>query len=186
MSRQNIVILLLFVASLAIWRWFDSNASDDADARNAIFQPNYTTRDLVTRRYDASGHLKEELHASYAEHYAPLEMTELDNPEVRLTDAAGKGTWHILAKQGVINQDDNALLRDRVQIISLDPQSVVQKISTDYLEMDLGSQQVRTNLKVEMEGDGFHNQGVGFTGQLEQKIYQLLDKSHAIYFNQPH
>ena len=63
MSRQNIVILLLFVASLAIWRWFDSSASDDADARHAIFQPNYTTRDLVTRRYDASGHLKEELHA---------------------------------------------------------------------------------------------------------------------------
>jgi Uncharacterized protein conserved in bacteria len=185
MSRQNIVILLLFVTSLAIWRWFDNQGTDNNDARNTIFQPTYTTRDLVTRHYDDKGQLKEELRARYAEHYAPLEMTELDLPEIRLNDAEGKATWQINARHGTLNQGDTALLRDNVNLISLDPASVIQRVMTEYLEMDLASKQVRTNLKVEMEGAEFHNQGMGFKGMLDQKIYQLLDKSHAVYFNKP-
>lgn len=185
MSRQNIVILLLFVTSLAIWRWFDNLNNDNSDARGAIFQPTYTTRDLVTRHYDDKGQLKEELRARYAEHYAQLEMTELELPTIRLNDAVGKPTWQIDAKRGTLNQGDTALLRDKVSLVSLDPASVVQRVLTEYLEMDLASKQVRTNLQVQMEGADFHNQGVGFKGMLEQKIYQLLDKSHAVYFNKP-
>lgn len=185
MSRQNIVILLLFVASLAIWRWFDSSVADGNDLHRMNIQPNYTAQDLVTRHYDASGQLKEELRARHAEHYERLEMTELDAPDIRINDEQGKAAWHIVARHGTLNQDDNAWLRDKVQIISQDPTSVVQRVTTEYLEMDLPQKLLRTNLKVEMEGNGFHNQGVGFTGQLEQKVYQLLDKSHAIYFNQP-
>ncbi len=185
MSRQNIVILLLFVTSLAIWRWYDSGSNDTSDARNTVFQPNYTTRDLTTRHYDAQGQLKEELRSRYAEHYAQLEMTELEHPSIRLNDAQGKPTWQIEAKHGTLNQGDTALLRDQVNLVSLDPASVVQRVKTEYLEMDLTNKQVRTNLQVEMEGADFHNQGVGFKGMLDQKIYQLLDKSHAVYFNKP-
>ena len=150
MSRQNIVILLLFVTSLAIWRWFDNLNNDSKDARSAIFQPTYTTRDLVTRHYDDKGQLKEELRARYAEHYAQLEMTELEQPTIRLNDPQGKPTWQIEAKHGTLNQGDTALLRDKVNLVSLDPASVVQRVMTEYLEMDLGSKQVRTNLHVAM------------------------------------
>lgn len=185
MSRQNIVILLLFVTSMATWRWFDNLNNDSSEARSPIFQPTYTTRDLITRHYDDRGQLKEELRSRYAEHYAQLEMTELEQPTIRLNDAEGKPTWQIEAKHGTLNQGDNALLRDQVNLVSLDPASMVQRVKTEYLEMDLTNKQVRTNLQVEMEGADFHNQGVGFKGMLDQKIYQLLDKSHAVYFNKP-
>lgn len=43
---------------------------------------------------------------------------------------------------------------------------------------------MRTNLKVVIEGPGFRNEGVGLLGKLDQSSYELLDNSHAIYFNQ--
>lgn len=61
----------------------------------------------------------------------------------------------------------------------------MQQMKTDYLEMDLGKQQIRTNLKVEIDGPGFHNQGTGLLAELEAEKYQLLSNSHATYFTTP-
>lgn len=186
MNRQNLGILLLFICSLVLWRWFDPSQDELDGHTRAIFQPNFTARQLTTLHYDQQGQLKQRLQAKYAEHYDQLEMTELEQPVITVNDAQGRPDWRITGQKGVLNKDDNAILREQVKIDNLQPDSAVTQIRTDYLEMDLGSQQVRTNLKVEMEGPGFHNQGVGFKGQLKQKIYQLLGNSHAVYFNPPH
>ena len=60
----------------------------------------------------------------------------------------------------------------------------LQRYPEVRVELDLTNQQMRTNLKVVIEGPGFHNEGVGLLGKLDQNSYELLDNSHAIYFNQ--
>ncbi len=76
-------------------------------------------------------------------------------------------------------------MRNKVQLENLLPNPTVERLTTDYLELDLTNQQVRTNLQVEIEGPSFHTQGKGLRGNLDQNSYELLDDSHAIYFNQP-
>ena len=185
MNRQTVGMLLLSVCSLLLWRWFDQSQDDQTSQARAIFQPNFTARQLTTMHYDSKGQLKERLESRYAEHYNQLEMTELEQPIITINDEQGHPIWRITGEKGVVNQCDNAILREQVKIDNLQPDSVVQRIRTEYLEMDLTNQQVRTNLKVEMDGPEFHNQGVGFKGQLKQKTYQLLSNSHALYFNPP-
>lgn len=185
MSRQNMGMLLLFICSLVLWRWFDQAQEQQVDHARAIFQPNFTAHQLVTMHYDGKGQLKERLESRYAEHYDQLEMTELEQPIITVNDEQGRPNWRITGEKGVVNQGDNAILREQVKIDNLQAGSVVERIRTEYLEMDLTNQLVRTNLKVEMDGPEFHNQGVGFKGQLKQKTYQLLSDSHAVYYNPP-
>lgn len=185
MSRQNLGILLLFICSLVLWRWFYQSQDEQENHAQAIFQPNFTARGLTTIHYDSAGQLKERLESRYAEHYDQLEMTELEQPIITVNDEQGRPNWRITGEKGVINQGDNAILRTQVKIDNLQPGSTVERIRTEYLELDLTNQQVRTNLKVEMDGPEFHNQGVGFKGQLKQKTYQLLSNSHAVYYNLP-
>ena len=184
MSRQNWGVGLLFLLALIIWRWFSAESEDRTLNNGAIYQPSFTARQLRTQHYDAAGSIKEELQADYAEHYSQLEMTELQQPRILTRDAQGRANWQLSGEKGILNQDDSAILRHKVELQNLAPNPVVQRLTTDYLELDLINHQVRTNLKVEIEGPGFHNQGVGLLGKLDKNSYELLDDSHAIYFNQ--
>ncbi len=184
MSRQNWLIGLMFLLALGLWRWFDQETGDSQAQSGSIYQPSFTAKALRTQHYDAKGHLKEELAADYAEHYAQLEMSELEHPRITTRDADGKPLWELSGEKGVLNNSDSAILRNQVILKNLSPQPIAERLTTDYMELDLTNQQMRTNLKVVIEGPGFHNEGVGLLGKLDQNSYKLLDNSHAIYFNQ--
>jgi lipopolysaccharide export system protein LptC len=184
MSRQNWLIGLLFILALGVWRWFDQGNDPSQDKTGAIYQPSFTTRELRTQHYDANGSLKEELTADYAEHYIQLDMSELEQPRIITRDASGHPLWELSGEKGVINKSDSVILRNNVILKSLSPDPVVNHLNTEYMELDLTNQQVRTNLKVVIDGPGFHNEGTGLLGKLDQNSYELLDNSHAIYFNQ--
>lgn len=184
MSRQNWLIALVFLLALGLWRWFDQVNDDNQALDGSVYQPSFTAKNLRTEHYDAQGRLKEELAADYAEHYAQLEMSELEQPRVTTRDAAGKPLWQLSSEKGVLNNSDNAILRTQVILKNLGPKPIAEQLTTEYMELDLTNQQMRTNLKVVIEGPGFRNEGVGLLGKLNQNSYELLDNSHAIYFNQ--
>ena len=181
-TRQNLFILLLFLGALGVWRWYDS-APEPVDSQQAMYQPNFIAEKLTTRHYAANGLLRQTLQADRAEHYAQLDMTELTRPTVLTRDNDGQPQWQLSGENGVLNSNDNALLRHQVVLkyVGINPQ--VDQLTTDYLEMDLTNQQVRTNLKVEISGPGYHNQGTGLLAELDHHRYQLLSNSHATYFN---
>ena len=183
MNRQNLAIALLFILALGLWRWFDSS-DDPQRPQGTIYQPSSTVRQLHTRHYDAKGQLQQELQADYAEYYPQLEMSELEHPRITTRDADGKPLWELSGEKGVLNNSDSAILRNQVILKNLSPQPIAERLTTDYMELDLTNQQMRTNLKVVIEGPGFHNEGIGLLGKLDQNSYELLDNSHAIYFNQ--
>lgn len=185
MSKQNWLIGLVFLLALSLWRWYAQPQDTQSSNVNAIYQPNFTARNLHTLNYDAQGRLKRELAASYVEHYETLDMTELQEPRITTRDAQGQPAWFLQSHNGVLNKGDNVILRSQVQLQNLQPNPMVQHLQTDYVEFDLTNQQIRTNLLVTMEGPDFHNQGVGLFGKLDQNTYELLGDSHAIYFNPP-
>ena len=63
------------------------------------------------------------------------------------------------------------------------PNDTLNRLETPYLEMDLIRNEVRNHHAVTMEGPRFHLEGMGLRGQLNQRIYEILDKSHGIYFS---
>jgi len=183
MSRQNLAVAALFLLSLLVWRWFDDSLRLPEEQPEEIFQPTFTAKNLTSVRYNQAGRITDEVFAEHTEYYETLDMAELTRPVVITHDESGKPTWRLSARTGVINQDDNAIMRDEVQIKNLAPEARIDRLTTAYLELDLTNHQIRSNQKLDIDGPGFHIEGIGLRGQLDQNSYELLDKSHATYFN---
>ncbi|WP_409420942.1 LPS export ABC transporter periplasmic protein LptC [Pseudaeromonas sp. ZJS20] len=186
MSRQTLLIGVLFLFSLLSWRWFEAGR-DSGTLTNPeeYYQPTFTANKLKYLNFADNGLLRNEVSADYTEYYNQLEQTELFNPVIIAHDEQGKAQWRISAQQGILNLNDNAILRDQVRIQALTPNDTLNWLETPYLEMDLIRNEVRNHHPVTMEGPRFHLEGLGLRGQLNQRIYEILDKSHGIYFNQP-
>ena len=56
--------------------------------------------------------------------------------------------------------------------------------SPALMELDLVTQDVRSNQHISIVGQEFQTEGVGLKGHLERKYVELLDKGHATYFNE--
>lgn len=186
MSRQNLLIGALFLFSLLSWRWFEADSrADPLTDPEEYYQPTFTANQLTYLSFGDNGLLRNQVSADYTEYYNQLEQTELFNPVIIAHDEQGQAQWRISAQQGILNLGDNAILRDRVRVQALTPNDTLEWLETPYLEMDLVRHEVRNHHPVTMEGRRFHLQGMGLLGQLDQRIYHILDKSHGIYFNQP-
>lgn len=187
MNRQFVFIGIIFLLSLLCWRWFDDshNVTPLTDPRQ-LFQPNFTATHLTYLNFAENGQLRNEVTASYTEYYDQLEQSELYNPVITTYDNQnGEAQWRLSAKQGVLNINDNAILRDQVHLQALSPNNTLETLDTAYLELDLTRNEVRNNHAVTLKGPQLTLSGVGLRGQLDQRIFQLLDESHGIYLNQP-
>lgn len=186
MNWQNLLIGFLFLCGLLSWRWFEASRESTTLTNPAeYYQPTFTANKLKYLNFGDDGLLRNEVTADYTEYYNQLEQTELFNPVIIAHDEQGKAQWRISAEQGVLNLNDNAILQDKVRIQALTPNDTLEWLETPYLEMDLMRNEVRNHHAVTMEGPRFHLEGMGLRGQLDQRIYEILDKSHGIYFNQP-
>ena len=130
------------------------------------------------------GKRTERLESTYAEYYQILEQATFDKPVVYMFDEQGEAEWKVTAETGVLNTDDNVILRDKVHLDGLLPASFISPLDTPYLELDLVTQDVRSNQHLSIVGQEFQTEGVGLKGHLERKYFELLDKGHATYFNE--
>lgn len=184
MNRQTLMFAVLFIVALACWRVLDRKPDELAGPKKEHFQPDFVVHDVVTRQYDKQGRLTERLTSRYGEYFRAIEMANLQQPELTLYNESGVPEWRVKAKEGVWNANDSAVLRNEVHADGLLPDSFVKTLDTEYMELDLTNQDVRSNKQVLVVGPSFQTQGVGLRGNLNTRYFELLEQSHAIYFNE--
>ena len=184
MSRQTLLFALLFLVALAAWQIGDVDLTPEPTTKAENYQPDFTARNLVTTRFDVNGRRTERLESEYAEYYQIIEQATFNKPVVYMFDKQGEAEWKVTADTGVLNTDDNVILRDKVHLDGLLSTSFISTLDTPYLELDLVTQNVRSNQHVSIVGKEFQTEGVGLKGHLERKYFELLDQGHAIYFNE--
>lgn len=184
MSRQTLLFALLLLVALVAWQLGKVELVPESAVKTEHYQPDFVAKDLVTTRFDINGKRTERLEATYAEYYQILEQAIFDKPVVYLYDDQGAAEWKVTAETGVLNTDDNVILRDKVHLAGLLPTAFISTLDTPYLELDLVTQDVRSNREVKILGQDFQTQGVGLKGHLDRKYFELLDQGHAIYFNE--
>ena len=184
MSRQTLLFALLFLVALAAWQLGDIELAPEPTTKVENYQPDFTAKNLVTTRFNAEGMRTERLESRYAEYYQILEQATFDKPVVYMFDDKGAAEWKLTAETGVLNTDDNVILRDKVHLDGLLPASFISTLDTSYLELDLVTQGMRSNQHISIVSQEFQTEGVGLKGHLERKYFELLDKGHATYFNE--
>ena len=129
MSRQTLLFALLFLVALAAWQLGEIELVPEPTAKVENYQPDFTAKNLVTTRFNEQGKRTERLESEYAEYYQILEQATFNKPVVYMFDEQGEAEWKVTAETGVLNTDDNVILRDKVHLDGLLPASFISRIA---------------------------------------------------------
>lgn len=184
-SRQTVLILILFLCSFMAWQWLEQDGQGIAnESQKDLSLPSFTTSKLTSYRYNIQGDLEDIFTADQALYFEQKKITEFINPQLNTYDKQTE-TWQINAKHGQLQQKDQLILRDNIVIKNRSPNINLDKITTNYLAMDLNTHIITSDKPVAIDSDDYHVQGVGLKAELDQKRYQILEQGHATYFNKP-
>ncbi|MBZ6065393.1 LPS export ABC transporter periplasmic protein LptC [Aeromonas schubertii] len=184
MNRQTLLFGVLFIVALACWQVLNKPVATVEPTQKEHFQPDFVARDMVTLQYDEEGRLQDRLESVYAEYFRAIEMVNMTQPIFYRYDEQGRPEWRLTAEEGVLNVGDNAILRRKVQVDGLLEEGPVKRLDTEYMELDLNNQDIRSNQEVKMLGKDLQTEGLGLRGNLDKRYFELLEQSHAIYFNE--
>jgi lipopolysaccharide export system protein LptC len=192
---KYLFFICLLICSYLFYHWVNTNEKTIQETTIEAL-PTFIAKDIKSKMYNNSGDLFEILSAQKAEFYKSIDMTDLTVPSLHYIpakDTSNKGKidnnnitdseiWHLSAKHGVLNSDDSIYLRDDVVVTNTNTNSLVQKITSSYLELDFSTNEIRTPERINIEGTNFKNNGLGFNGNLNTKYFTINEDCHANYF----
>lgn len=183
-SKQNIVIGVVFLASLITWQWLDHADPYSLLPQKAnISLPSFSAQNITSWRYTPDGQLTDIFSAKTARYYDYNQITDADYPVLKTFNNKQVYAWNLTATSGQMYGTDRLILRNNIVIKNHDPSVDVDTLKTSYLEMDLKTRKIQTDSPVTIDSPNYHDEGVGIRADLNTKIYTLLEKSHATYYH---
>jgi len=172
--RVALILLLLFGAGvLLVWRPFSSGDGEGSERRSQVMQPDFTARGLQTRLFESGGDLAHQLDAEGMAHYIQIGLTELTQPTYTVYTQDDLATWQISAEQGTFYDDQTLILERGVEIISLQPDTAIQRVITEYLVIDMAAESMRTDYPVTLFGPQLTIRGDGLKADLYAEKMEL-------------
>lgn len=190
---KYILALILVLSSYYFYHLMtDMDNNIEQDRIDAL--PTYIANNLESNIYNTEGKLYKSIFASHAEYYKSIDQTDLTKPRLQYipkldieaskknsVNAQNDEIWTLTADYGVLNTSDNINLRSNVVALTNNTSSIVQKITSQYLEIDFTTNEIRTPERVYIEGINFKNNGLKFLGNFKNKTFVLEEDCHATY-----
>ena len=173
MKFRLLVIIIFIIISLLWWMpTFNANQSKPS-AVNQDILPEFTAELLHQEIYDADGNIHREVFSKKMEHYSELSLTHFQQPEFIIYQEKTPH-WRISAQIGNM-QDGKLVLDNQVVMLQITNNSLVKKITTEYLEIDLNNSLVTTDKKINIEGNDLWIEGQGLVADLTLGTIKLTN-----------
>lgn len=173
--RLRLLIVLAFLLVSLLW-WLPSLNSDGEQSVTASeqdIQPEFTAELLHQEMYDETGQLQREVFSQKMEHFSELNLTHFQQPEFVIYQDQTPH-WRITAEMGDM-QDGRLVLDANVIMIQIVENTLVNKITTEYLEIDLNNSLVTTDKKINIEGNSVWIEGKGLNANLKLGTIKLIN-----------
>lgn len=183
MSRIYASIGFLFVLVILtnIPTWFDSPAQNERQDDQTSGLPNYQATRMLSTIYDKQGQVNHRVFAKHMEHYENFDITLFEDPQYTVYTADKSSPWNVTAQKGVLYGDRQIHLNTNVTVQSLSEEDFVQRITSDFMEIDLNSKTVKSDQHVTISGRNYTTKSEGFFADLTSKQFEQLKKVQAIY-----
>ncbi len=188
-----IFLLCLLASSFVVYHWMNQTERKTSDTIIEAV-PTFVAKDLTTKVFNSKGQLFEVLTAEHAEFYNAIDLTDLVQPTLtyipaydteymsqKVSNLNANESWKIRADVGVLDGTDHLSMRDNVVLTTSNLHAHIQSIESEYLEIDFGTEEIRTPKWIFMSGENFYNQGLGFLGNLKTKEFKIQEDCHAIF-----
>lgn len=190
---KYVFFICLIVCSYLFYHWVNVSENNIQDT-TVEAMPTFIAHNIKSKIYNQDGYLYEILSAQKAEYYKVINMTDLIHPSLDYLPAKDESNksfkdgsitdneiWRLSADHGVLNSEDSINLRNNVVVTTTNINSFVQKISSEYLELDFITNEIRTPDRIFIEGKNFKNNGLSFNGNLKTKNFTINEDCHANY-----
>ncbi|HBO23081.1 MAG TPA: LPS export ABC transporter periplasmic protein LptC [Providencia sp.] len=184
-KKWLIIILSLIVLGLIGW---NLSGNDSVNMTGSVIndgQPNYQTDDSVTFVYNPTGDLSYKLVADKIDNYTESKITWFSKPVLTTYNDAGIPTWTISSFKARLTKDNVLYLYSDVQVNSLTKESQLQRITTESAVVNLTTQDVSSDDKVTIIGQGLNSTGLKMKGNLRTKTAELIEDVKTHYVLQP-
>ncbi len=172
--KFRLLVVIIFITISLLW-WmptFNANKTEQPQQEQDI-RPEFTAELLHQEIYDEQGNIHREVFSKRMEHYSELSLTHFEQPEFILY-ADESPEWRISAQMGNM-QDDKLVLDEQVVMLHIVNNSLVKKITTEYLEIDLNNSLVTTDKKISIEGNNVWIEGQGLAADLNLGTIKLTN-----------
>ncbi len=184
MNRQTLVIIVLFLVALAAWRYFAPEP--EAEIQTGPSTPDFTARNLAMTEFNNLGAVHRYIEADGMEHFSSRNTTEFVEPRITLfPDTESDPTWRVTAREGKLIGQEEAELHIGVLIKDVDEVSVIDRVETESLFLNLEKNTFNTDDAVFIYGQSMFQQGVGMDGDLNQETLHVREKVQAEYEPSP-
>lgn len=182
-NTKKWLIILLSLIALGLIGWnlagYDTDVKTDRLEDNS--QPNYQTDDSITFVYNLFGDLAYKLVSEKIDNYTAEKVTWFTKPVLTTYNEAGIPTWTVRSQKAKLTNDRVLYLYDTVEVDSLSPDSQIQRISTQSAVINLVTQDVSSDDKVTIIGQGLHSTGLKMRGNLRSRIAELIEDVKTYY-----
>ncbi|EMM5118097.1 LPS export ABC transporter periplasmic protein LptC [Providencia stuartii] len=183
-NAKKWLIILLSLIALGLIGWNLAGLGTDTPTNSVLdnSQPNYQTDDSVTFVYNPAGDLAYKLVSDKIDNYTAEKITWFANPVLTTYNEVGVPTWTVRALKAKLTNDRVLYLYNDVQADSLSPDSQIQRISTQSAVVNLITQDVSSDDKVTIIGQGLNSTGLKMRGNLRSRTAELIEdvKTHYV------
>lgn len=180
---------ILAVVALALLAWFYSLNQDQNNLDGLIKKqetPEYIGHKMQTEIYAPTGKKQYLALSDKVEYYEFDGHTDFQQPEVFAFETEnpqtiGQQSWKLTADKATLKKDNMLYLNGNVVLQSLMPASKLQRVESEFVLIDLKTQDISSDKMVKINGLNFHSQGLKLNGNLKQQVANLKEQVKTFY-----
>lgn len=177
MFRGLIALLIIGIAAILYLPKYSQIHDDPVDFEEELV-PEFTAKLLHQELFDKNGVLQQEVFSHKMEHFSELSLTHFESPEFIIYQDK-KPFWRLSAtigdmQEGILTLDKN------VKMVQLSDESLIQTITTNFLEINLNSNLVTTDNPITLEGEKLTIIGQGLMANLNLGTVSLTHHVETI------
>ena len=182
MNRVSVCISLLFLLALGLSlpNWLAEEVIKPKIQTEEAWVPNYQARKMRSTVYNKDGNINHQVFAEKMEHFDLLGFTLFKQPQYVLYTQTGS-PWKINAIEATLYDDQRLQFENDVEIFNENAKGQVQKITTDFVEINLDSKLMTTDQPVLITGENITINSNGIKANLESQQYEFIDHVKTIY-----
>lgn len=182
-NTKKWLIFLLSLVALGLIGWNLAGNNTDEPIINAIdsSQPNYQTDDSVTLVYNLAGDLAYKLVSEKIDNYTNEKVTWFVKPVLTTYNQSGVPTWIMSSHKAKLTNDRVLYLYEDVFVSSLSADSQIQRITTQSAVINLVTQDVSSDDRVTIIGQGLNSTGLKMRGNLRNRTAELIEDVKTYY-----
>ncbi|WP_168386064.1 LPS export ABC transporter periplasmic protein LptC [Erwinia amylovora] len=180
-TRRWITLILAVITIVLIgWNLTDSDNGKGAVTSNDT-EPTYMSDNSRTLVYSPTGAISYKLVSDKATYYATDAVSWFDNPVMTTYDDSKAASWTVRADKARLTNDRMLYLYGHVQVDSLTQDAQLERIKTDNAQVNLTTQDVTSEDRVNLYGRSFNSTGMKMRGNLRNKTAELIEKVKTSY-----